>query len=395
LREELLVVDHINECYIDAGIQCTYEAVRSLFMIVRDICHPGSTMKCSDPWIRDFMQRHDFVIRRPTVARRRPADAADRDCFVARLNVLAGDVDPHRIVNVDETCWWFYLTGLSQWAKRGAPCVKLHHDGNEKLNVTAVCAATAAGDKLPVWVIAKGKTRRCEAGLDAQGVEVTHTMSGWTTETSFADWLLWLREELYQDDDPIYVVLDLYSVHRSEATKRLAARLNIELLFIPPGQTGELQPLDRTIFGAMKQIGRGLYRRRMEAKRVAGEAMKITKEDAAEILSEAWARVSDATLESAWSIYDLNTDAFLWKGGDGDLDPAQVIAEMNETRAQLERELLADAAEDELAEAEAAALGDIDEAELDDAAALGEDEDDDPDETPEGEEEQDDTYDTE
>ena len=66
------MVDQVNE-YIDAGVQCTYETVRALFMIIRDTCHPGADIKCSDPWIRDFMKRYDFVIRkRPWRGDRRP-----------------------------------------------------------------------------------------------------------------------------------------------------------------------------------------------------------------------------------------------------------------------------------------------------------------------------------
>jgi hypothetical protein len=39
----------------------------------------------------------------------------------------------------------------------------------------------------------------------------------------------------------------------------VAAGLGIDLLFIPPGMTDQLQPLDCSVFGALKSICRKLF----------------------------------------------------------------------------------------------------------------------------------------
>ena len=51
---------------------------------------------------------------------------------------------------------------------------------------------------------------------------------------------------LPQSDQPLHLILDLYSVHRDAEIKALANELNIQLHFIPAGMTEKLQPSDGT-----------------------------------------------------------------------------------------------------------------------------------------------------
>jgi hypothetical protein len=110
---------------------------------------------------------------------------------------------------------------------------------------------------------------------------------------------MWLRG-LYDDGDPIWVILDCYFIHRQKATKSHAASLGINLLFIPPGMTDELQPLDRYVFGVMKANCRHSYRRFIQADPEAVVNQRI----AARFLVRAWESVSTQTLDEAWCIYD-------------------------------------------------------------------------------------------
>jgi hypothetical protein len=53
----------------------------------------------------------------------------------------------------------------------------------------------------------------------------------------------------------IPLILDLYSVHRSETSKARAFKLGIVMHFTPAGWIDILQSLDRYISGALKTIG--------------------------------------------------------------------------------------------------------------------------------------------
>jgi hypothetical protein len=52
---------------------------------------------------------------------------------------------------------------------------------------------------------------------------------------------------------PIVLIWDALTAHRDQEVKYLANELKIRLIFIRSGQTDEYQPLDRRIFGPMKQ----------------------------------------------------------------------------------------------------------------------------------------------
>ena len=107
-----------------------------------------------------------------------------------------------------------------------------------------------------------------------------------------------LRER-YPDEDPIYLILDVYPVHKEEKIKLLACELKIELIYIPPGLTDEYQPLDRRVFGVMKQVLRKLWREAY----IYDSSLKFTKKKAMEFLIPAWERISPVVLEKSWEIY--------------------------------------------------------------------------------------------
>jgi hypothetical protein len=47
----------------------------------------------------------------------------------------------------------------------------------------------------------------------------------------------------------LVLIWDAFSAHRDLTVSETATRLNIQLIFIPPGMTDKLQPLDHRIFG--------------------------------------------------------------------------------------------------------------------------------------------------
>jgi transposase len=64
-----------------------------------------------------------------------------------------------------------------------------------------------------------------------------------------------LRHELYREG-PLIVILDVYAAHYSPEVREIARLWEIQLVFIPPGYTDKLQPLDRCIFGILKSYAR-------------------------------------------------------------------------------------------------------------------------------------------
>jgi hypothetical protein len=66
---------------------------------------------------------------------------------------------------MDETSWKLLNHSFVTIANRGQEGVSCLVDGDPKACITAIATIAAAGGKLPLWAIAKGKTERCEAKL--------------------------------------------------------------------------------------------------------------------------------------------------------------------------------------------------------------------------------------
>jgi hypothetical protein len=89
------------------------------------------------------------------------------------------------------------------------------------------------------------------------------------------------------------------------AVRTLAARLNIVLHFIPPGLTDLLQPLDRSVFGALKAEYRAIYRMDMSQR----QDKRKTKADFAAYLILWWELVSEGAVRRGWGCFDPDTGA--------------------------------------------------------------------------------------
>jgi hypothetical protein len=193
------------------------------------------------------------------------------------------------------------------WAHKGVESVQCHIDNDDKQGVTVIAAVDATGGKLPLTVIGKGKTPRCLAGYQLPlDVHTSVSESGWTTNDVMCGYFGMLRRELFPEG-PLVVILDTYSAHRSREVREVAQLWEIELLFIPPGCTDKLQPLDCRVFGVLKAYARKLWREQYHA----SHGGKTTRPMMAANLCVAWRRITEGLVQDAWSIYYEDEPA--WK----------------------------------------------------------------------------------
>jgi hypothetical protein len=193
-----------------------------------------------------------------------------------------------------------YPNGILTWAEKGTDGVHLNCTGDEKACITVMATISAAGDKLPLFFIAKGKTARVERSQigDVGPHGVTHSESGWMTVVTFKEYLTLLRES-HPEIPVIHLVLDVYAAHRSQGSKDLAEQLGIKLHFVPAGCTDLLQPLDRSVFGALKSTARKLFHDGL----VSDPEIQVTKPWAVQLLLKSWKQFARSTVELAWECY--------------------------------------------------------------------------------------------
>ena len=307
--EEQAISEYIFENYILVNRVFTNEDFKQLIMEAflnkhKDTDEPPE-FQVSEGFIQDFKRRNLFSSRR-THPKKRPARNPEKEArFLREMSELLKTCDRDRILNVDETFWTCTPMDLRTWGKRGEEAVGVHVNAVEKEGLTVVACVTASGCKLPLFLIAKGKTDLCHQQLgDPQGHLVGHSKKGWTTVDTFSEFLMAVREH-FRDDDPVYLLLDLYSVHKTQEVRQLAASLNIVLTFIPPGMTDAYQPLDRRVFGVLKQYLRLLWRRAYHE----DPDQRFNKQKAVQLLVPAWERISPQLVMEGWSVYEEDSES--------------------------------------------------------------------------------------
>jgi hypothetical protein len=295
--------------YVAVGKLFTCETFRALIsQFLTDHGRDPTRFKCSSKFIFDFKQRNGFSSRRFHVRRPNPSGLKENiPRWIREVKDLLLEYDDALplVVNCDETAWRILPCGLLTWAPVGADGVTVRIDGNEKDSVTVLASVTASGEKLPLFAIAKGKTTRVEQSQlgTNEAIIRDHSSSSWSTIETFQHYLNFLAK-FYQNRIPdgrqLHLILDCYSVHRSRDTREYARHLGIKLWFIPAGQTEELHPLDRAVFGAIKSI----FRRKFEELCRESPNGRVSKSVAIEILLEIWEGLSPAAIHRGWAIYE-------------------------------------------------------------------------------------------
>jgi hypothetical protein len=129
-------------------------------------------------------------------------------------------------------------------------------------------------------------------------------------------YLAHLRQTIFPHGK-LLLLLDTYAAHGSAAVKDTAEQLGIDLVFIPPGCTDRLQPLDRRVFGVLKAFARQQWR--MQYHQTKGR--KISRQMIADNLMKAWKRITQDVIESSWDLYEADWgEDVIDSGEEGDQD---------------------------------------------------------------------------
>ena len=148
---------------------------------------------------------------------------------------------------MDESCWRIVNGKLITISRKGADEVIVSTRTDLKTTLTVIATINAKGEKLPIWIIAHGKTSRCEEKylndfglrkyLKNKMLIISHSENGWATAQLMHEYLKWLSRK--NQKKMSYLIWDLHSSHRDESVKDYAHKKNIGLSYIPAGHTGE------------------------------------------------------------------------------------------------------------------------------------------------------------
>ena len=323
-RLEEQIVNEIETQFLQPGYFFNNSILKVIAKAAFDNAPPEDKFRqnfyASDKWCKAFRLRHGYVWRKAHLKKRPALSEKTRQLisnFQQEMRGLHEDLKRSNLLftmaNMDETSWKLAYPGQLTWAKRGAKEVKVLTSFNPKDDFTSIATVTATSEKLPLFLIAKGKTEKshkqfgeCQEMPDK--CYITHSQSGWAKGEVILDYLHFLREAYnkkfsqnphYTPQTTIHLILDCYSSHLKEEVRQKASNLKIQLHFIPAGTTDFMQPLDIKVFGCLKAAARHEW----HVISTQDPKFKPNRCNAAKVLIKCYENLSDSVLEGAWELY--------------------------------------------------------------------------------------------
>jgi hypothetical protein len=295
---EDMMADFLRINFVQLGRSLTHGILQPLVLaLVQDLVGEQSlddsflNFKSSRHFLTRFSKRVGLSFRRAGLARRCAVDNGEYMHFPGQLTAAYHRYPPHLIVNFDESNWYLVMAGEETVAERGAQSMHHYVAGDPKANSPFFGRITAESQKLPLILIAKGRTRPCHKQFDHHPhhqFEIWHSPSGWPTEPFPLDYLDWLQTQM--PPEPLCLLLDQFGTNTTGLVTTKAEALGIEMIWIPKGATGRYQPLDRRTFGARKAKGKANWRPQF----AEHYGMGCTRERAAELRLQSWDELSDS-----------------------------------------------------------------------------------------------------
>ena len=155
------------------------------------------------------------------------------------------------IFNADEFGLFYQCLPEKTYHLKGEKC---SGGKKSKLRFTGMAAASATGEKLPMFVIGKSKKPRCFKNIKHLPCQYTSQKKSWMDSEIFENWVRKLDQKFRVDGRKIVLIIDNCPAHPS-----ISNLTNIHLVFLPPNTTSVLQPMDQGVIRSLKAH----YRRRV------------------------------------------------------------------------------------------------------------------------------------
>jgi hypothetical protein len=240
-------------------------------------------------------------MRKPHAEKRTTIDTDYVTHFRARMNALPEYYPPELVFNMSETCRRLYEAPRGVLEEKGKETVKLRSHESVKTSFTAFGPIVCSGDKLPLWVIAKGEAQLSEAKFESHPeIIIKHAESIWATENLIIEYLQWLHAEI-AGGHPWTLILDAYPTHHTDVVMVAAEKCDIELLSVPAGGTNEYQPLDYRIFSKLKSRAKAEITRLMAVR----GGVDIDHDQSVGNLVRSWNTISGENIHKAWGLPSL------------------------------------------------------------------------------------------
>lgn len=257
---------------------------------------PDTEWKCSSGWLSRWKVRHNISYKSICGENAAVDKEVCADWMERVLRPILTKYKSEDVFNADETGLFWRLLPDKTHAVSGEVCTggKL---SKERITVL-VCANMSGTEKMPLITIGKFKRPRCFRGVDHLPLDYDANKNAWMTSVLFEAWLRKWDSQLFRKGRKIALIIDNCTAH-----PHIPDLVAIELVFLPPNTTSEMQPCDQGIIKMLK-----VYYRKSMVKRLihtidCGKTLadlKITLLDALQMLRTAWELVTPIAITNCF-----------------------------------------------------------------------------------------------
>ena len=165
------------------------------------------------------------------------------------LPTILSNFKLENIFNADEFGLFYQCLPDKTYHLKGEKC---SGGKKSKVRLTGMAAASAVGEKLPMFVIWKSKNPRCFKNVKHLPCEYKSQKKSWMNSEIFEEWVRKLDRKFRADDRNIALIID-----NCPAYPYISNLTNVQLVFLPPNTTSILQPMDQGVIRSLKAHYRG------------------------------------------------------------------------------------------------------------------------------------------
>ena len=223
-------------------------------------------------WAKSVLERMRYIKRKACSKAKVDVDHFEElkaEFLLEIESIVNMNAIPAELINFDQTA--LNYVPISHWAmdEEGAKRVEVVAK-DDKRQITAVFAGSAAGDVLLPHLICEGKTDRCLPHYKfPETWHITKTAKHWSNEQTMMDYfneviLPYVKEKRsllkLSCDQAALLIFDNFKAQCTSSFLKLIDEHNVNVVLIPPNCTDKLQPLDLSVNKAAKDYLRNQFR---------------------------------------------------------------------------------------------------------------------------------------
>ena len=272
---------------------CDLRRIAYDFAEANNVSHPFNQTQrmAGKDWVTDFIKRNHLAVRTPQSTSMNRVLAFDREKIARFFSLLKAvyeteNIEPRHIYNLDESGVTTVPEPGKVLAIKGRKQVGRIASGEKGRTVTIVAAVSATGQFIPPAMIFPRQRMNDRLLHDALSGTVGYCSgNGWIDSTLFTQYLDHFIEHVRPTkEQKVLLVLDNHVSHKSLEAIEKARANGIMLLTLPPHTSSKLQPLDHTVFRALKVF----YSQECDRWMINNMGKRITEYDIASILKPAF-----------------------------------------------------------------------------------------------------------